>query len=349
MASDSITNPSPGWNNIYCSSRRNRLKHGHRSVAFHSQYEESNESAFSGYIRNEQNMHHTQRKSFKLPCGKTVAQSWAGLRKSWLGFKIALSKGDRYRVRHYALFINKVQREMGIDVTEFDSDILDEQETNDEIGVCALKEDEVPNDDADERSPDYDAMMTEAHGKLNRNCERIAVPRQNIFVTGNQRNRNSYNCPPKRVKDISHAIGTKIRNEYRKSCVHDLGNKQVKAQARSATNRSDVRKSCLRDLKNKQVEHQWRGQIRMEDEDDEPGYFQLSSGEHDTQVSEKMESHQTDEDCTRNSSQYDDSSDIDEEDSDEKERIGIPRRSCTYEFSPEERGWSFNQKKSYIL
>ena len=82
MASDSITNASPGWNNIYCNLRSNRLKHGHRSVAFDSQYEESNESAFSGYIRNEQNMHHTQRKSFKLPCGKTVAQSWAGLRKA---------------------------------------------------------------------------------------------------------------------------------------------------------------------------------------------------------------------------------------------------------------------------
>ena len=81
-----------------------------------------------------------------------------GVAKGWLGFKIALSKGDRYRVRHYALFINKVQREMGIDVTEFDSDILDEQETNDEIGVCALKEDEVPNDDADERYHDYDAI-----------------------------------------------------------------------------------------------------------------------------------------------------------------------------------------------
>lgn len=283
-------------------------------------------------------MHHTERKSFSLPCGFTLGQGWAGLRKSWLGFKIARSNGNRDGIRHYSSFIRKVQREMGIEVTKFDSDILDEQERDEGFAECApgedkgTMEDEDEEDEVDERSPDYDAMMTDAHGKLNRNCERIAVPRQNVFGRRNERNRNSYNCPPKGVKDISHAIGTKIRNEYRKACVHDLGNKQVKAEARSDAMRSDGRKSCLYDLKNKQVKHQWRSQIRTEDEDDEPGYFQLSNGEQDTQVSENVESYQTDEDCTRNSSQYDDSSDTDEKDNDEKERIGIHRRSCTYEF-----------------
>ena len=69
-------------------------------------------------------MDHYERKSFVLPCGKTLAQSWAALRKAWLGFKIARSNGDTALVTYYASFIIKVQMEMGLQATTFDSDIL---------------------------------------------------------------------------------------------------------------------------------------------------------------------------------------------------------------------------------
>ena len=62
----------------------------------------------------------------------TLAESWAGLRKAWLGFKIAKANNDALLMTHYATFIRKVQIEMGIQVTEFDPDILDESKN--EIG-----------------------------------------------------------------------------------------------------------------------------------------------------------------------------------------------------------------------
>ena len=77
-------------------------------------------------------MHHTERKSVELPCGVTVAESWGGLRKAWLGFKIAHANKDTLLMTHYATFIRKVQTEMGIQVTQFDPDILDESKN--EIG-----------------------------------------------------------------------------------------------------------------------------------------------------------------------------------------------------------------------
>ncbi len=66
------------------------------------------------------------RKHFRLPCGKTVAQSWSALRKCWLGFNIANSQDDRNSMQKYAYRIRKIQAQMGIKSTDFDSNILDE-------------------------------------------------------------------------------------------------------------------------------------------------------------------------------------------------------------------------------
>jgi hypothetical protein len=79
------------------------------------------------HIRNEAAMHHTDRKSFTLLCQYTIAASWGALRKAWLGFKIANSKHDTQKKRHYSRIIRKLQLEMGIGKTHFDLDILDDE------------------------------------------------------------------------------------------------------------------------------------------------------------------------------------------------------------------------------
>jgi len=66
-------------------------KRWHRAVASRSVPGEHNARGLSRFIPNEIILDHIERKSFRLPCGKTVAESWAGLRKAWLGFNIALS------------------------------------------------------------------------------------------------------------------------------------------------------------------------------------------------------------------------------------------------------------------
>jgi len=71
-------------------------------------------------------MNAAERKKFELPCGYTLEQSWAALRKSWLGFYIALSKGSSTTISKYASQIRKLQLEMGIELTIFEPGILDD-------------------------------------------------------------------------------------------------------------------------------------------------------------------------------------------------------------------------------
>ena len=90
------------------------------AVASHSGYGQRNRSALSRHINGEATMSHTERKSFRLLCRYTLAESWAGLRKAWLGFKISKSNDDMENMRYYARIIRKLQLEMGIRVTHFD-------------------------------------------------------------------------------------------------------------------------------------------------------------------------------------------------------------------------------------
>ena len=64
-------------------------------------------------------MDHLERKSFKLPCGKSLAQSWGALRKAWLAFKIAKSNGDTQTMRDYARIIRTLQLQMAIPRNHF--------------------------------------------------------------------------------------------------------------------------------------------------------------------------------------------------------------------------------------
>ena len=80
----------------------------------------------SSYLNGEKEMTAEERKNVLLPCGCTIAESWAALRKCWLGFDITKDQGDKDGMAEYANRIRKMQAEMGIKPTNFDSDILDE-------------------------------------------------------------------------------------------------------------------------------------------------------------------------------------------------------------------------------
>ena len=103
-------------------------------------------------------MGHLERKSFKLPCGKTLAQSWGALRKAWLGFKIAHSNGDYFKMREYALIIRKLQFQMGIQVTIFDESLLNEQDEIDLVvhNVESERECKQENHEYPENDPIYE-------------------------------------------------------------------------------------------------------------------------------------------------------------------------------------------------
>lgn len=151
-----------------------------------------NPNALSEFIPNEEFLDHTERKSTQLPCGNTVAESWGGLRRSWLGFKIAHSNGDSEMMTHYASFIKKVHTELGIQVTQFDSDILDNHDLN-ETDTCMYSE-QIPEEKIveEERCSDYDTIMEEARTRMNGITNRVAGPREVIFGdTKKKSNRNS--------------------------------------------------------------------------------------------------------------------------------------------------------------
>jgi hypothetical protein len=61
-----------------------------------------NRNGLSRYLTDEISMPSEDRKNFVLPCGFTLAQSWAALRKCWKGFYIARSRDDSDKMAEYA-------------------------------------------------------------------------------------------------------------------------------------------------------------------------------------------------------------------------------------------------------
>lgn len=134
----------------------------------------------SHYVPNEAMMHHMDRKSFKLPCGYTVAQSWAALKKGWRGFKIAHSKDDLQKMKEYAKIIRKLQLQMGIRAHAFDEDVLSLQEQGELFlenchieWTCDKEETNVQ-----EREPDYEEVTNSIPLP-----EPIPGPRNEIFAS----------------------------------------------------------------------------------------------------------------------------------------------------------------------
>jgi len=153
-----------------------------KAVASHSPHAQPNTKAYSRHIPNEAAMHHTERKSFKLPCKYTIAASWAALRKAWLGFKIANSNDDIQKKRHYSRIIRKLQLEMGIGKTHFDLDILDDEtiwQIEQEVKALESPMRQEIEDDANgltdddslrDRDYDYDTLLTESMEKIKQNA-----------------------------------------------------------------------------------------------------------------------------------------------------------------------------------
>ena len=54
-----------------------------------------------------------------LPSGFFESQIWGALNKSWIGFAIAKDKLEMDKIEIYARRINKWQRELGIQQTDF--------------------------------------------------------------------------------------------------------------------------------------------------------------------------------------------------------------------------------------
>ncbi len=55
-----------------------------------------------------------------LPSGYYENQTWGALHKAWVGYWIAKDKFEYDREEYYAKVIQKLQRELGIEVSEFD-------------------------------------------------------------------------------------------------------------------------------------------------------------------------------------------------------------------------------------
>jgi len=144
-------------------------------------------------------MHHIERKQTILPCGWTVAESWAALRKCWLGFKIAHANGDSSLKKDYARMITKIQTEMGIAVTEFDEDIIDEETALNSISQtdCSFErsmgcsESQSNNNQEIEELPDYDSLL-----KQPQTIRVKPAPRDEIFATYEARDNFCTSRPP---------------------------------------------------------------------------------------------------------------------------------------------------------
>lgn len=66
-----------------------------------------------------------------LPSGFYDTQTWGALDKAWLGYIIAKNKGEHDKQIHYASIIQKLQRELDLEVSSFpplNLYVLDEEE-----------------------------------------------------------------------------------------------------------------------------------------------------------------------------------------------------------------------------
>jgi len=182
-------------NSFWYNSWRKGNKPRRRAVASHSKFAWPNPDGFSRYIPNEERMHHTERKETILPCGYTIAESWAALRKSWLGFKIARCNFDAVRATEYASIITKLQVEMGIPITHFDSDILDEeaaanikpQRADTDQSQDGSLEIAIEDEDEEDGLPNYERIMNNPSTTAIR-----TEPREEIFARYHGREKS---CP----------------------------------------------------------------------------------------------------------------------------------------------------------
>ena len=127
---------------------------------------------------------------------------------------------------HYATFIRKVQIEMGIQVTEFDpnilaSNIFDEPVDNETEKSHAYHE--YPSDDITTQEPDYDKIIDDARSSIDDRHESISAPRENIFGRSLTSPRNA--CMHSRVSKPNKAkveADKSRRIHVKRSCIYVL-------------------------------------------------------------------------------------------------------------------------------
>jgi hypothetical protein len=54
-----------------------------------------------------------------LPSGYTVKSAYRGLKKAWLGFKIAKSKDDYDRMIYYSKIVQELQKQLNLSISSF--------------------------------------------------------------------------------------------------------------------------------------------------------------------------------------------------------------------------------------
>ena len=105
--------------NWYPVSRRPR---GRLRIRKNNSYQSESYNSRKQYFPTTLHVYHrlqTAEKDRKLPSGYTVGQTWGALHKAWLGYCIALHKNEGEKTLYYASIIQKLQRELGIQVREF--------------------------------------------------------------------------------------------------------------------------------------------------------------------------------------------------------------------------------------
>jgi hypothetical protein len=222
-----------------------------------------NTDALSRHLTDEDSMSHSDRKEFMLPCKYTIAQSWAAIRRSWLGFKIAKSRGDTDKMAYYAAFILKVQSQMGIGKTVFDSAILDEQDVNKISRSCSYKKQSENRVRLEERIPDYDSMMEKARSFTNTKSLNIGPPGQNVFY----RSRRSCTYLSQEKKDNLKPENVFYRS--RRSCTYLPQEKKDNLKPEIARQIMTVEKNYTQNSDN-------ASKIRTEEEN-RPNYYKVQN------------------------------------------------------------------------
>ena len=151
--------------------RKNAYFYRHRkrrsAVGSHSVWGSRNPDGHSSYIPNENVLSAEERKATILPCNYSIKSTWAALRKCWLGFEISLSNEDREGMTEFASRIRKLQRQLAVDTTNFDLEILSEEAAKriDELysipGMRGVdgSEKKRPDSAPQERELDYDDLL----------------------------------------------------------------------------------------------------------------------------------------------------------------------------------------------
>jgi hypothetical protein len=101
---------------------RSRRPRGRLRKSRNNSYQSESYNSRKQYFPTTLHVYHrlqTAEKDRTLPSGYKVGQTWGALRKAWVGYCIALNKDECEKTLLYASIIQKLQRELGIQVRKF--------------------------------------------------------------------------------------------------------------------------------------------------------------------------------------------------------------------------------------